>query len=186
MEIAFEKYRRLEAYLFTEVHANFVQDSQLSVQDFFCIVIWKANRAKSKIADKILKQHTDLASGVNSITQRLSELNAPKAQMQFLWETSGFRLPMASAILTVLFPADFTVYDYRVCEEIGADKSLASRTNFDNLWVGYLDYKAKVIAAAPEGFSLRKADQYLWGRSFCRQLEEDIEKSFGLGSSNYT
>ena len=31
----------------------------------------------------------------------------------------GFRLPMGSAILTVCFPASFSVYDTRVCDQLG-------------------------------------------------------------------
>ena len=38
--------------------------------------------------------------------------------MRILIEDWAFRLPMASAILTVLYPDSFTVYDIRVCSEL--------------------------------------------------------------------
>ena len=38
----------------------------------------------------------------------------------------AFRLPTASAILTVLYPDVFTVYDRRVCKVLGAFDQLAN------------------------------------------------------------
>ena len=90
----------------------------------------------------------------------------------------GFRLPMASAILTVLFPEEFTVYDIRVCDSLGKFHSLKNKTNFDNLWEAYSQYKREVEEKAPTGYSLRKADQFHWGRAFFRQLEEDVKNKF--------
>lgn len=49
-------YFNLESYLFHTVGPRFAKEKQLSAFDFFCIVAWKANRAKSKIAKKLLSK----------------------------------------------------------------------------------------------------------------------------------
>lgn len=51
---------------------------------------------------------------------------------------------MASAILTVLYPNDFTVYDIRVCDELKDFHGLKHTTNFENIWSGYQAYKQNV------------------------------------------
>ena len=51
METDCRKFYNLENYLFEEVSKRFSEHGYLEVFDFFCIVIWKANRSKSKIAN---------------------------------------------------------------------------------------------------------------------------------------
>jgi hypothetical protein len=69
----YRDYYDLERYVSETVRHRFQQDGYLSAFDFFCIVIWKANRAKSKIADKLLrdgpKKYTDLDSAVKDLTR---------------------------------------------------------------------------------------------------------------------
>ena len=50
------KYFDREFYLFDEVYSRFHAEHSLGAFDFFSIGIWKANRAKSRIARKLLKQ----------------------------------------------------------------------------------------------------------------------------------
>ena len=50
----FARYYDLESYLFEEVSPRFQETKTISKFDFFCIVIWKANRAKTKIAHRLL------------------------------------------------------------------------------------------------------------------------------------
>jgi len=85
---------------------------------------------------------------------------------------------MASAILTVLYPNEFTVYDVRVCDMIGDFHKLKNQQSFDALWDGYQKFKSKVVGVAPKEFSLRDKDHYLWGKSFYTQLESDIATVF--------
>ncbi|SRR6266568_225280 len=54
--IDYLKYFDRESYLFEDVHSRFHADHSLGAFDFFSIVIWKANRAKSKIARRLLKK----------------------------------------------------------------------------------------------------------------------------------
>ena len=100
--------------------------------------------------------------------------------MRYLIEEWGLRLPMATGILTALYPDEFTVFDTRVCKVLGRHKNLAGRTNFENLWRGYEEFKREVERATPnDKRSLREKDRYLWGKSFHDQLEADIETCFG-------
>jgi hypothetical protein len=90
----------------------------------------------------------------------------------------GFLLPMASAILTVLYPHDFTLYDIRVCGALGDFQLVQNRTHYDDLWDGYSKYVAAVKSAGPAALSLRDKDRWLWGKSFHEQLQQDIEQKF--------
>ena len=88
------------------------------------------------------------------------------------WE---FRLPTATAILTVLYPADFTVYDIRVCNSLDRFHNLAHGRFSDTLWERYLIFKAAVENEAPAHLSLRNKDRYLWGKSFYEDAKKQCE-----------
>jgi hypothetical protein len=75
------------------------------------------------------------------------------------------RLPLASAILTVLQPDDFTVYDKRVGEVVKAS-DLQGTVWSDRLWNKYLEYKKKVEQQGPKNLSLNDKYRWLWGKSF--------------------
>jgi hypothetical protein len=89
----------------------------------------------------------------------------------------GFYLPMASSILAVLWPEEFTVYDVRVCEELGDFGWVGTRRSPADVWTGYQACLAAVIAATPSELCLRDRDGYLWGRSAAKQLEADLARN---------
>jgi hypothetical protein len=163
----FSRYYDLEGYLFREVSAQFKKYKRLSAFDFFCIVIWKSNRSKSLVAKRLLAHgHGDLESAVAAITSDIGSAQSNKERLKALIETWGFRLPIASAILTVLFPDDFTVYDVRVCGVLRDFEDAQDKTQFEALWERYSEYVTKVRESVPEASSLRDKDRYLWGQSF--------------------
>ena len=51
----YSKYYDLNAYLFNEVSKNYQDKGYINAFDFFSIIIWKANRAKTNIFKKITK-----------------------------------------------------------------------------------------------------------------------------------
>lgn len=172
----FRQYYDLESYLFNTVGPRFTRQGHLSAADFFCIVIWKANRAKGKIARRLLAQgYDDLDAAVHALTGGLGQQTNAKDRLRYLMEDWKLRLPMASAILTVFYPNDFTVYDARVCDVLGEFHNLVNLVNFDNLWRGYQAYKRAVEESAPKGLTLRDKDRYLWGKSFYKQLVKDLD-----------
>ncbi len=176
------RYYDLDSYLFEDVHSRFQKEGTLCAFDFFSIVIWKANRAKSRVAKRLLakcsQQGADLDAIVRNLTKSLSEAQTHRERLRIMLEEWGFYLPMASAVLAVLWPDFFTVYDYRVCEQLGRYHELANWSGFDRIWSGYEQYRDAVLAAGPSGLSLRDKDRYLWGMSSALQLENDIATCF--------
>ena len=172
----------LETYLFETVRDRFDKDGYLSAFDFFCIVIWKANRAKSKVALRLLRsdQETrkDLNAIVRDLTAALAAASDRKDKMRTLIDEWGLRLPMASAILTVLYPEQFTVFDVNVCGQLGEYHKIADKRDFESLWTAYEAYREAVSRAAPAELRLRDKDRYLWGKSFHEGLEADIQELF--------
>lgn len=55
---------------------------------------------------------------VSMLSHDLSKARSPEARLQVLMAGWKFRLPAATAILSVFYPDEFSVYDYRVCEEL--------------------------------------------------------------------
>jgi len=177
MDTDYIKIYNLENYILTDVRDNFLKNGYIEAFDFFCIVIWKANRAKSKIAEKFLKNDQTLEENVRDLTQRISSANNNKEKFKVLIDYS-FRLPMASAILSVLYPDQFTVYDVRVCEILNQFSNLGDTTNFEKLWNGYQEYIEAVKNYEPQNLPLREKDRFLWGKSFSDQLKRDIKSNF--------
>ena len=179
MDVDYRQFYDLESYLFDVVGQRFRHNGRLEAFDFFCIVIWKANRAKSRIARRLLDCGSgSLEDAVRALTEGLADLEKPKDRLQYLMARWGFRLPMASAILTVLYPDDFTVYDTRVCDSIGGFHSIGDRADFSKLWDEYVQFRQAVEQATPQTLALRDKDRYLWGKSFHDQLQRDITREF--------
>jgi len=179
-ETSYLDYYNLERYLFDVVSARFEAAGSLSAFDFFCIVIWKANRAKSRVAKRLLSkgEYTSLGDAVGALTRQLAQASSAEARFLQLVDAWGFRLPMASAILSILFPSEFTVYDVRVCNELREFHSLQDLAKPARQWKGYQRYMAAVDLATPPGLSLRDKDRWLWGKSFATQLESDLLAGF--------
>jgi hypothetical protein len=172
----YRKFYDLERYLFTEVGPRFVKTGDLSPADFYMIVIWKANRAKTKVRDRLNKREGGFAAAVKSMAASLHASADSMERLKVMIKDWGFALPMATAILTVLFPEDFSVYDVRVSGQVeGGFEKLANRQFSDDLWTEYRKFLKAVRAAAPEGLSLRDKDRYLWGRSFYEGVKKDLQ-----------
>jgi hypothetical protein len=166
-------YYHLEDYLFIDVHERFHSQGWLSAFDFFSIIIWKANRAKSLIARKLLNHVdgvTDLDAIVYFLPNVLYKAVENKECMRILMGDWQFALSMASAILSVLYPEEFTVYDYKVCNELAFPALKNDYTFSEELWASYSSYCEEVRAKAPQNLSLRDKDRFLWGKYNVEQL----------------
>ena len=175
-------YYSVESYLFGTVHVRFHDQGWLSAFDFFTIINWKARRANSKIAKRLLRHaapgETTLDAVVKILTRDLYDARSARDRLEILMDEWGFLLPMASAILTVLWPDEFTVYDRRACAEVGGFHRLGGRSRCERVWDEYLAFRAAVRREAPAGLSLRDADRYLFGRSRWKDLGSRIEQGF--------
>jgi len=178
----------LERYLFETVGPRFRREHTLTAFDFFSIVIWKANRAKSRIA-KRLKENREgrtLSQIVEELARTLAAASNNCDRMRILFDDFGFLLPMASAVLTVLWPDQFTIYDVRACEQLDQCREqpdrfgkLGATTKFsEDFWKMYLNYCMAVAEKVPGSLSLRDKDRVLWARSSMQQLKREIEAEF--------
>lgn len=176
------RYYDLERYLFEDVHRNFAANGEISAFDFFSIVMWKANRAKSKIAARLLamdpKGRKTLNPIVRELARSLSRAPDARERLNILVNQWGFGLPMASAVLSVFWPEEFTIYDVRVCERLNKFADLINATKFATIWASYQEYVDAVRAAVPDAMSLRDKDRWLWAKSTANQLDEDIRRCF--------
>lgn len=134
MDVDYLAYYDTEQYLFGSVTKRFHQNGCLDVLDFFTILDWKAQRATVYAARRMLKKFPDLESASLALTRAIHDAPSPKDRLRILMsEDWGFELPTASAILTVCYPDEFTVYDIRVCDMLGGFQKLRNKTNFENL-----------------------------------------------------
>ena len=167
-----------EAYLLDVVGPRFLQTGELTAPDFYMLLVWKANRAKNfhRARLKSLVPSGVFQDAVAAIAEELYAAEHPEDRLRLLMTRWGFYLPTASAILTLLWPEEFTVYDYRVCELLGWGQHLAQRDYSDALWTDYQKFLRLVEANTPEGLSLRDKDRWLTGKSY----REDVERECGL------
>lgn len=162
----FHKQYNEESHLFEVINPRFCAQGWLDAYDLFFIVRWKSNRAISKISKKLVRiGGRDLHQVARLLTSQVYTASGPAERFNILCGNWELRLPMASAILTVLYPRDFTIYDVRVCNMLGAFHALGDRTNLESRWRGYREFCDAVTAAAPARLSLRDKDRWLWARS---------------------
>ncbi len=165
----------LEKYLSDRVGPHFRGTGKIAPEDFWLILIWKANRAKNNERRRFEAiGGCSFAVAIERIATALWAAKSPEARLRVLMAEWGMRLPTASAVLTILYPDHFTVYDIRVCNELGAFHQLGSRQFSERLFEEYLRFVAAVEAAVPSCPTLRGKDHHLWGRSLMRQVKADL------------
>jgi hypothetical protein len=98
------RYYDLEAYLFEDVRQRFHKEGKLDAFDLFSIIIWKANRDKSRLAKKLAKKAGSLEGAAAQFTNALFSAKSAEARLLLAMKEWGFYLPMASSILSVLWP----------------------------------------------------------------------------------
>jgi hypothetical protein len=162
------KYYNLEQYIFQEVGPKFRKTGAITTEDFFCIVIWKANRAKTNIKNKLSKGAT-LDKAVMNISNDIYKANTNKEKLEIMVKKWKFGLPMATAILTALYPEDFTVYDYRVRKQLGLDNIYSVDKYFSEFLPKVKEHSVSL------GENLRNTDKELWGKSFYEDLQKLIK-----------
>lgn len=172
----FVRYYNLESYLFEDVAPRHRATSQLSLFDLLSIIQWKSIRARTRELDRIKTiGDGDVDEGAKRIGLALAHDKPSEERFMVMIRDYRYWLPMASAILTVLDEESFTVYDQRVCAELGGDfYKLANRRKAATLWPAYQDYMHAVREATPTGLSLRDCDRWLWARNAARGLEQVI------------
>src|SRR6266446_3367439 len=166
-ETDYRKFYDAERYLLDEVGPRFRETGELEPADFFTLLIWKAERKKNDHKKRLAKIAGSFENAVHQVASELHKSTAHKHRLEVLINKWRFYLPTASAILTILYPDVFTVFDWRVCKEVVcAYEPWRSRRSFsDVLWGRYESFKQAVINQTPTHLSLRDKDRFLIGRS---------------------
>lgn len=174
--IDYLKFYDDEGYLMGEVANHFHETGALAPVDFYMLLIWKANRAKSYHRERLKKKALgSFERAVSQIASSLWSCRDRKERVRILIEDWEFSLPTATAILAILYPAEFTVYDYRVCAEVNHQyRPYLSFSDF--LWADYEEFQKKVEGEAPSGLCLRDKDRFLTARSFRKGIVRECDE----------
>jgi thermostable 8-oxoguanine DNA glycosylase len=157
----------LERYLFGEVFRRFQREQALSACDFFAIVTWKANRAKTRVKKGLL----DAGTSVRQLMKEVSQADSPVDKVEILCNVKWIGIPIASAILSVCYPTEFTVLDYRAWEALKQASVEGLPERPPRYAQSYLQYcEACRRFADRMGLSLRDLDRALWAKNW----EDDL------------
>lgn len=161
----------LEGYLFNVVSPRFQRDGTLQPYDFFAIIIWKSNRSKTNIKRGLAAARTS----ATELMSQVSEAPTALAKLDALVRIPGIGLAIASAILTVCYPEQFTVLDYRAWDTAKKERIGGLPDREPQTPTEYLQYcQACQRFAARLGMSLRDLDRALWAKSWERDLQRLI------------
>lgn len=170
----FLKYYWLEKDYFPEIREFFFKEHYLKPEQFFAIVFWKSVRPRKLIKDGLRANGKSLDESVKQLTQKIfNEKNNSKKLQILLDNNKGFKVSMASAILTVLYPEDFTIYDYRVWNQVKNtmdQKEISNKKDVINLYWKFV----KLVKEHTNNFTLRDGDRNLWGKSWHYDLQKFI------------
>jgi thermostable 8-oxoguanine DNA glycosylase len=157
----------LEQYLFGEVSPRFSKEQTLASFDFFAIIAWKSNRSKTKVKDGLAAA----GKSVSEIMKEVSQAPSPEEKVKILLNIQWIGLPIASAVLTVCYPKEFTILDYRAWETLKEAGVKGLPPHYPQNATSYVQYCQVCIALAEEArLSLRDLDRALWAKSWEKDL----------------
>lgn len=161
-------YYDLDRYLFDQVTKRFKEEKTISAFDFYAIITWKANRAKTKVKAGLKSANVSPAA----LMTRVHGISDDREKMRLLDDVPGIGTPIASAILTVCYPLRFTVIDYRAWETLLDLKRVTSKTMPTTIDAYFKEYLPVCERLASEmSVPLRDLDLALWGWSQRRSIE---------------
>lgn len=168
----------IEEHLFTKVHRSFHADGCLNAFDFLLIIRWKSNRSKGRIVDRLCEiGDADLDKGARCLTHQVHQAANHDERLGILMGP-GIRLAIATAILTVLYPEDFTVYDTRACNALGGFRKIGNRNYSATTWEGYKEFREAVRENTPDHLSLRDKDRWLWTKDWVEELRREVDDAY--------
>jgi hypothetical protein len=167
-------YYSPETRIFPAIAQSFSATGTLDPAALYLILDWKAPRARTQHRSRLASIAGSFNRAASAIAGELHAATAPEEKLGLLLTKWGFRLPTASAILTVLYPDMFTIYDVRVCNTLRAFHKLGSMKWSPKTWGEYQRFIGAVRDAAPQGLSLRDCDRWLWGRDKQKALLSEL------------
>ena len=148
--VALAKEYRSEGDEAAFVAGDAIRNGDYSLQQLATIFKWKTNgRGKSRL------MRND-ALDVEDALRLACAARAPRSAIAVLVGLHGVAVPVASSIMTVIYPDRYTVIDFRALEALG-------RRNDDHsisFYVGYLNYCHELANAW--NMTLRQLDRALW------------------------
>lgn len=172
-------YYSPETLLFPALAQSFADTGDLDPETLYLILDWKAPRARTRQCRRLARIAGSFDAAANGIAADLSAAGEPERQLGLLLTKWRFLLPTASAILAVVYPDTFTIYDIRVCNALGDFHQPGGMKWSAKAWGEYQRFIAAVRRAAPEGLSLRDCDRWLWGRDKRKPLLAELADSGG-------
>ncbi len=179
------KYYWLETEYLEEVRLNFLQRGYLTAKELCTIVAWKNPKfGIRKLSRELL---TDV--GAEKLTRSISGASTREERLHVLLYTEdtktkrkGIKLATASAILTILYPEEYTVYDIRVRKQLRSfgiwsenPDDITDKGNVVELYFSrYLDVLLNL--AKENDMTLRDLDRALWAKDWNEDLESFLEK----------
>ena len=143
----------------------------------YLILDWKSSRARTRHRSRLAGIAGSFNAAVGEIAADLHAAASPEQRLGVLLTKWGFRLPTASAILSILYPDIFTIYDIRVCNALCAFHRLGDMKWSPTVWVEYQRFIGAVRDATPQGLSLRDRDRWLWGQDKRETLRNELVES---------
>lgn len=168
------KYYWLEKDFFPEIHEFFHKEHYLTPEQFFAIIIWKWNGSKIRIKEGLTANRLSLDVAVKNLTKEIYNAHGKEERLPILLRQRGFKLAMSSAVLTVLYPKDFTVYDVRVRGQLKYPDITYTKDNIERYFIEYLRQvleRGREITHNPT-LSLRDCDRVLWAKSWYESLHK--------------
>ena len=127
-----------------------IRNGSRDIFDLVAIANWKAPRAAHH-----LKSNT--AEGITAALNVATDADVSVEQkVEALDELVGVNVPMASAILTCIYPDAYTVIDTKALDALRLEKPIMSK----ELFARYLSFCRS--AASSLGVELRQLDRALW------------------------
>lgn len=162
----------LESYLFDQVSSRFAEEQTLTPFDFFAIIIWKSNRVKTRVKNGL----DGAGKSAETLMQEVARARAPEDRVTLLTDIDGIGIRVASAVLAVCYPSQFTVLDYRAWDTLRSCQVDGLPSSIPATPTAYVQYcRACKDLAQKEDISLRDLDRALWARSWEDDLHDLIE-----------
>ncbi len=158
-------YYNPETRIFPALAESFATTGKLDPLGLYVILDWKSPRARTKHRSRLIRIAGSFNSAVDQIGAELHAAASPEQRLGLLLTKWDFLPPTASAILAILYPDTFTIYDIRVCNTLGGFHNLAYMAWSPTFWKEYQRYVGAVRDAASQGLSLRDCDRWLWGQN---------------------
>lgn len=167
-----------EVTLFPDPAKRFQQNGKLTGEEIYLILDWKASRARTRHLRRLKIDKRTFSQAAHEHGLALHGAADDECRLRLvLGSPWSFALPTATAMLAVLYPYRFTVYDIRVCDALGDFHRLGHRRWSERSWADYCRFVEAVRVAAPANLSLRDADRWLWGHDKRKALRREL----GLG-----